>query len=233
MKLFGYIQPLFWWYVKILTGGAFYAVWITCEVRNACADTSVVLCCTVCISSTLAWVYTFFWQTSQCCWTILINKALIWITSNIGISFSLWYACADGMMGLDTANGIGSTGGIKQAGILAWSLDTCLRERTFIVMVTASWSLEGKVLESSFVVPALKTFDFTYVLCRNCMGLPHIQRDRSRQPNDWIQNNLHLRHRWGLSKDLDTVPRCKPGDLDIQDWWCIQVWQLVQWVKNN
>lgn len=110
-----------------LTWSAFDAVRITSEVGNASANSSVISGCAVGIASTLAWIHTLLVLTFECCWTVTIDKAFIWLTVIVGISFVILQASADCSVNLWTADCIGATI-LVYAGILAFPVKACLSQ---------------------------------------------------------------------------------------------------------
>lgn len=119
--------------------------WLTLgSIRISCitslADTYalVLLGCTIRILSTCTWINALLLGAFWCKWAILILKALIGVTTIVGISLVIFQTCANSLVWFWAAYGILSTRVVVKAWVNTISLNTCFVKRAFQVMLASS-----------------------------------------------------------------------------------------------
>ena len=133
-----------------LTWSTAFKVRITCVAWSACTNASVISSFTISISSTVTGIYTLFISTRKSGWTLRICQAFIGSTFNIRTTLVSRWTLTFGPMYTDSAESFDSTL-LIWAGVLAFSLDASLSERTFIITLATSYKkITRKTGQKSF-----------------------------------------------------------------------------------
>ena len=124
----------FWWRYW----SACNSIWISGVAWSANTNSSMVSWGTICILGTITWINTLFISTCQCSMTIWICQTLWFSTNIVWISDMLWQTSTFRPMVSSITLSI-DTASFKRTRVLAFSIDTCLRQGTFRITFTSSY----------------------------------------------------------------------------------------------
>ena len=112
-------------------------IWISSITRRTFTISTMASGCTNSIWCTITRINTLFISTSLVIWTFWICQTFNDSTNLVWVASISWQTCTFGYMSINRTLGIRSTSLIN-TWVLTFSVNACLRKRTFVVALTAS-----------------------------------------------------------------------------------------------